>query len=39
MTKFNDRLKEHLDSWFKNHNGISKRDYEWLKSVVYDVLK
>jgi len=39
MTKFNDRLKTHLDSWFEFKNEITKEEYEWLKSVVHDVLK
>jgi len=39
MTEFNDRLRDHLDAWFLNHKEISKRNYEWLKSIIQDVNK
>jgi len=39
MTKFNDRLKVHLDSYFEHHRCLTKENYEWLKSVVQDVNK
>jgi len=38
MTKFNDEMKEALDSWFARRAIMRKSDYEMIKGTVWSAL-